>query len=255
MSRFVDELLKLSKSSSTPIGFHHSISEAKSPPMLLVVGLSGAKLDEAKIVSDVSASAGLIWGENSSTRIIGQTVKAIGDVPVGVFVKNMSADRIDELAKLGCDFVVFDINMPALILQKEEVGKFLMIEPSLDLGFAKGINSLDVDGVFISGKSENSFIDVEHIIACRRLVEIIEKPAIVDLPSSVTKAELTVLWQTGIVGLVASSQQSVKTLRELGKAIGELPEKTKSRRAKADVKLPHYGGSVSGEEDEEQEEI
>jgi hypothetical protein len=255
MSKFVDELLKLSKSSTTPIGFHHSISKIKSPPMLLVARLSGAKLDEAKIVSDVNASAGLIRGENSSAKIIRQTVKSLGDVPVGVFVNNMSADRIDELAKLGCDFVVFDINMPALILQKEEVGKFLMIEPSLDLSFVKGINSLDVDGVFISGKSKNSFIDVEHIIVCRRLVEIIEKPAIIDLPSSVTKAELTVLWQTGIVGLVASSKPSVKTLRELGRMINELPEKTKSRRAKADVKLPHYSRSVSGEEDEEQEEI
>jgi len=255
MSKFVDKLQSLYKSSTAPIGFRHSASEIRNPAMLLVAGLTGAKLDEAKTVADVNASAGLIRGEGSSTKIVGQMVKALGDVPLGVFVKGMSEEKIDELARLGCDFVVFDISMPALILQKEEVGKFLMIEPSLDLGFVKAINSLDVDGVFIGSRSENSFIDVEHLLICGRFVEIIEKPAIIDLSSSVTKAELTVLWQAGIVGLVASSNQSAETLRELGKMINELPEKTKSRRAKADVKLPHYGGSVSGEEAEEQEEI
>jgi hypothetical protein len=109
--------------------------------------------------------------------------------------------------------------------------------------------------VFISSKSDDAFIDVEHLLVCRRFVEIIEKPVIVALPALVTKTELTVLRQTGIVGLVASSKRSAETLRELGKMINELPGKTKSRPAKADVKLPHYGGSVSGEEDEEQEEI
>jgi hypothetical protein len=255
MSKFVDKLLRLSKSSSTPIGFHHSVSEQKRPAMLIVTRLSGAKLDEAKIVSSVNASAGLIWGEGSSNKIVGQIVKALGDVPLGVFVKGMNEENVDEFVSLGCDFVVFDMSISALILQKEEVGKFLMVEPSLDLGFVRAINSLDVDGVFINSKSENSFVDVERLLVCRRIVEIIEKPAIIDLPSSVTKAELTVLWQTGIVGLVTGSKQSTKTLRELGKMISELPEKTKSRCTKADVKLPHYGGSVSAEEDEEQEEI
>ena len=255
MSKFVDKLQSLSKSSTTSIGFRHSVSELKSPAMLLVAGLSGTKLDEARIVVDVNAAAGLIWGEGSSTKTVGQTAEALGDIPLGVFVKSTSEEKVDELASLGCDFVVFDISMPALILQKEEVGKFLTIEPSLDLGFVKAINSLNVDGVFISSKSDDAFIDVEHLLVCRRFVEIIEKPVIVNLPASVTKTELTVLRQTGIVGLVASSKRSAETLRELGKMINELPEKTKSRPAKADVKLPHYGGSVSGEEDEEQEEI
>jgi hypothetical protein len=203
MSKFVDKLQSLYKSSTTPIGFRASISELKSPAMLLVARLSGTKLDEAKI----------------GTKTVGQMAKALGDIPLGVFVKSMSEERIDELASLGCDFVVFDISMPALILQKEEVGRFLMIEPSLDLGFVKAINSLNVDGVFISSRSDDASIDVEHLLVCRRFVEIIEKPVIVDLPASVTKTELTDMRQTGIVGLVAGRKQSAETLRELGKLI------------------------------------
>jgi hypothetical protein len=197
----------------------------------------------------------LILDEDPSARIAKQMVEAVGDVPLGVFVKGMSEEKINELASLGCDFVVFDIRVPAVVLHKEEVGKFLMIEPSLDQGFVRAINSLEVDGVFISSRGEDSFVAVEHLLVCRRFVELLEKPVIMALPSLVTKAELTSLWQAGVDGVVAPSTQSVETLAELKKMIGDLPRGARGRRAKAGAMLPHYGGFVAGEEDEEQEEI
>jgi len=251
----VDKLQSLSKSSTTPIGFHPSTSESKSPAMLLIAGLSGTKVTEAKIMADVNADAGLILGEGPSARIVKQMLEAVGDVPLGVFVKGMGKEKIDELANLGCDFVVFDIRIPAAVLHKEEVGKFLMIEPSLDQGFVRAINSFEVDGVFISSRGEDSFVAVEHLLVCRRFVELLEKPVIMALPSLVTKAELTSLWQAGVDGVVAPPMQSVETLAELKKMIGELPRGARGRRAKAGVILPQYGGVVAGEEDEEQEEI
>ena len=255
MSKFVDKLQSLSKSSTTPIGFHPPVSELKSPAMLLIAGLSGTQIKEAKIVADVNADAGLILDEGPSASIVKQMVQAVGDVPLGVFVKGMGKEKIDELANLGCDFVVFDIRIPAAVLHKEEVGKFLMIEPSLDQGFVRAINSFEVDGVFISSRGEDSFVAVEHLLVCRRFVELLEKPVIMALPSLVTKAELTSLWQAGVDGVVAPPMQSVETLAELKKMIGDLPGGARGRRAKAGVILPQYGGVVAGEEDEEQEEI
>jgi len=255
MSKFVDKLQSLSKSSTTPIGFHPSVSELKSPTMLLIAGLSGTQVKEAKIVADVNADAGLILDEGPSAKIVRQMVEAVGDIPLGVFVKGMSEEKINELASLGCDFVVFDIRIPAAVLHKEEVGKFLMIEPSLGQGFVRAINSLEVDGVFISSRGEDSFVAVEHLLVCRRFVELLVKPVIMALPSLVTKAELTSLWQAGVDGVVAPPAQSVEALAELKKVIGDLPRGARGRRAKAGVILPHYGGGVAMEEDEEQEEI
>jgi hypothetical protein len=255
MSKFVDKLQSLSKSSPTPIGFHPSASESKSPAMLLIVGLSGTQAKEAKIVADVNADAGLILSEDPSARIIKQTVEAIGDLPLGVFVRGMNEEKINELAILGCDFVVFDIRAAAAVLHKEEIGKFLMIEPSLDQGFVKAVNSLEVDGVFIDNRGGDSFVAVEHLLVCRRFVELLEKPVIIVLPSLVTKAELTSLWQAGADGAVTPPAQSIETLTELKKMIGGLPRGARGRRDKAGVKLPHYGGLVASEEDEEQEEI
>jgi hypothetical protein len=255
MSKFVDKLQSLSKSSTTPIGFHPSVSELKKPAMLLIAGLSGTQVMEAKIVADVNADAGLILDEGPSARIVKQMVEAVGDIPLGVFVKGMSEEKINELASLGGDFLVFDIRIPAAVLRKEEVGKFLMIEPSLDQGFVRAINSLKVDGVFINGRDGDSFVAVEHLLVCQRFVELLEKPVIMALPSLVTKAELTSLWQAGVDGVVVPPTQSVEALTELKKMIGDLPRGARGRRAKADVKLPQYGGVVAGEEDEEQEEI
>jgi len=255
MSRFVDKLQDLSKSSAKPIGFRTSVSELKRPAMLLIAELSGKKVDEAKMVADGNADAGLILDEDSNTKIAGQIVKALGDIPLGVVLKSMGQEKMDELVSVGCDFIVFDISMTALILQKEEIGKFLMIEPSLDQGFVRAINSFDIDGVFISNRNEGPFLAVEHLLVYRRFVEILEKPVIITLPSLVTKGELTSLWQAGVVGLVSRLGKSGKSLGELEKMINELPGKLKGRRAKADVKLPPYHGSDVGDENEEEEEI
>ncbi|MGA8848267.1 MAG: hypothetical protein WB564_00355 [Dehalococcoidia bacterium] len=255
MSKFVDKLQSLSKSATTPIGFHPSVLELKSPAMLLVAGLSGAQVKEAKIVADVNADAGLILSEGASAKVVKQMVEAAGDVPLGVFVKGMSEEKINELTSVGCDFVVFDIRIPAAVLHKEGMGKFLMIEPSLDQGLVRAINSLEVDGVLISSRGGDSFVAVEHLLVCRRFVELLEKTVIMVLPSLVTKAVLTSLWQAGVDGIVAPSTQSVEALVELKKMISDLPRGVRGRRAKTGVILPHYGGDVAEEEDEEQEEI
>ena len=219
------------------------------------MGLSGTQVKEAKIVADVNADAGLILSEGPSANVVKQMVEAVGNVPLGVFVRGMSEEKINELASVGCDFVVFDIKIPAAVLHKEGVGKFLMIEPSLDQGLVRAINSLEVDGVFINSRDGDSFVAVEHLLVCRRFVELLEKPVIMALPSLVTKTVLTNLWQVGVDGVVAPSTQSVEALAELKKMTSDLPRGARGRRAKAGVVLPHYGGSVAGEEEEEEEEV
>ena len=255
MSRFVDKLQRLSKSSALPIGFHPSAGESKGSAMLLIMGLSGAKVEEAKIVADVNADAGLILDNGFSTKIVRQMVEAAGAVPLGVFLKSISEEKTNELVSMGCDFVVFDIKVTAAVLQKEGMGKFLMIEPALDQGLVRAINSLDVDGVLISSKGEDSFVAVEHLLVYRRFVELLEKPVMITLSSLVTKAELTNLWQAGVDGVVVPPAQSVEALAELKEMIGDLPRGARGRRGKVGVILPHYGGVVATEEDEEQEEI
>ena len=251
MSKLVDKLGGLAKSSGEPIGFHASVPEVRSPGMLLIAGLSGAQVKEAKIIHDINADAGLILGEGSNAKIVKQMVEAMGDVPLGVFVKNMSEEKINEVANSGCDFVVFDVKMPATVLDEERVGKFLMVEPSLDQGLVRAINDFDVNAVLIS-RGADSFVTVEHLFVCRRFVELVEKPVIMSLPCLLSKAELTNLWQAGIDGVVVPPSQSVEALTELKVMIADLPRGTRGRRSRASAALPQYGGLVTVEEEEEE---
>jgi methylmalonyl-CoA mutase cobalamin-binding subunit len=254
MSKFVDKLQSLSRSSTAPMGFHAAVSDVRSPAMLLVVGLSGTQVKEAKVVAEVQADAGLIVSEGTSAKAVGQVVEAVGNVPLGVFVKGMNEKEIDELVSLGCDFVVFDVKAAGGILSKKEVGKFLTVEPSLDQGLVRAINRLEVDGVFISTWSGDSFVAVEHLLVCRRFVELLEKPVMIALPSLATKEELTSLWQGGVDGVVSPLTQSAQALAELKKRIGDLPRGARGKRPRAGVMLPRYGEGVVGDENEEQEE-
>ncbi len=252
MSKLADKLRSLSESSGAPIGFHPARSEAGSPSMLLVVGLSGTQVKETAIVSDLAADAGLIVSEDTDVRAVRQVVEAVEDVPIGVLVKGMPGKGLDELVSLGCDFVVFHIGEAAGILTKKGIGKFLMIEPSLDQGLVRAINSFEVDGVLIGGG--DSVITVERLLVCRHFVELLEKPVIVKLPSVVTKEELVSLWQGGVDGVVSASMQSTQALVELKKMLSDLPKRTRSTRPAAGVMLPRSGGDMVGEEDGQEEE-
>jgi len=253
MSKFADKLQNLSESSGPPIGFHPAVSEGRSPSMLFVVGLSETHVKEARTVSRLAADAGLMVSRGTSAKTVKQVVEAVGDLPLGVSMKGMREKEVDELVSLGCDFVVFDIGEPAAILGKKEVGRFLTIEPSLDQGLVKAINSFEVDGVLIG--SGDSVMTVERLLVCRRFVELLEKPVIVMLPCLVTREELVSLWQAGVDGVVSAPTQSTEALAELKKMLGDLPERTRTRRMAAGVVLPRYGGDVGGEEDDQEEEI
>jgi len=115
MSKLVDKLQSLSKSSTPPIGFHPSVSELKKTAMLLIVGLSRAQVKEAKIVADVNADAGLISDQGLSATSVKQIIKVVGNIPMGVFVKDISAGKIDEFVDLGCDFVILDVKVASTI--------------------------------------------------------------------------------------------------------------------------------------------
>jgi hypothetical protein len=249
MSSFAEKLRNLSKSSASPIGFRPSVRETKGPTMLLVVELLGAEPKEARILTDVKADAGLILGEVPGAKVFKQMVEAAGDVPVGAAVKGAGEQELDGVVGAGCDFVVFDIGMRAGALRKEGVGKFLIIERSLDQGLVRAINSLEVDGALITGKEGNSFLAVEHLLVCRRFVELLEKPVITQLPSEITKADLTSLWEVGIDGVIAPADYSGETLTELRNMLSDLPKRSRGRRAKGGAVLPRYGTNVTEEEE------
>ena len=252
MSKFVDKLQHLSNTSISPIGFRSPVSESKTPGMLLLATLSPLDAKEAEIIAKSNIDGGLIMSQELGAEVVKKIVKAVGKVPLGVLIKDANEEKVDELARSGCDFVVFLTRMPAAILHRKEIGKFLMVEPSLDSGLVKTVNSLDIDGVFLNC-GEGSFVTVEHLLLCQRFRELLDKPLIVILPSLVNGDVLRNLWEAEVDGVVIPAEQPEEVFVELRRQINDLPKEAKHGRAKASAILPSYGGGMPVEEEEEEE--
>ncbi len=253
MSKLVDKLRGVSESCTPPIGFRSRSSASKGSAMLLVGGASDVNVTAAEVMVNASVDAGLIFEQGVGGDDLTQMVKAMGDIPLGIFLGEGSRDSTERLAESGCDFVVFDVKAPMAALEEGDMGRFLAVEPSLDVGLVRAINGLDVDGVLIN-RGKESFITVEYLLLCQRLGDLLDKPLLVALASLTTNKELNSLWEAGIDGIVAPPGQDSEQLLKLKEMINGLPTGTKRRRGKAGVIVPHYGSSLSTEEEEEEEE-
>jgi hypothetical protein len=252
MSKLVDKLHSISKSSTPPIGFRSSVSESEHSVMLLVAGISDMNVKEAEAAVDASVDAALIFEQCISSDDLTQMVKAMGDIPLGIFLGEDSKSDTGELAKSGCDFMVFDIKAPMAALQEGGIGRFLAVEPSLDVALVRAIDGLDIDGVLIN-RGKESFMTVEHLLLCQRFSELLDKPLLVALPSLSTNAELKNLWEAGIDGVVTAAGQGPEGLLKLKEMIGGLPTGVKRRRGRLRAVVPRSGVSLSTEEEEEEE--
>ena len=251
MSKFVDKLHKLSKTSVSSIGFHAITPRAKSSPMLLIAGLAGTGVKSAKDIASANVDAVLVLNGDFKKAGLKRMIKVLGDIPLGVVVNETDKDKIDELIDSGCDFVIFDMRTSVALLEREEIGKLLVIEPSIDKSLVRAAGTLDIDGVFING-GEGSFITVEQVLIYKHFGEILDKPLVVTLPSVITSAELSNLWKAGVDGIVVAPGQSIESLVKLREMIDNLPKEARHGKSKVvDVALPHYSGDISVEEEEE----
>jgi hypothetical protein len=182
--------------------------------------------------------------------------KAIDEVPLGLLLASVEKEEIAQSVGLGSDFVVFGLKTPLGVVSKEEMGKLLRIEPSLDPGLVRAINELPltVDGVLVTG--EETSVTVERLLICQRFSELLARPLLVTVDLSVTGAEISSLLQAGVNGLVFPEKVTAETFAELKKTIGSLPKVAK-RKAKGTALLPQLGGDLrakaeAGEEEEEE---
>jgi hypothetical protein len=149
--------------------------------------------------------------------------------------------------------VVFGLRMPVEAVSKEGPGRIIKIDPSLDQGLARAINvlPLQVDGVLVDG--EEPLITIERLLIYRRFAELLDKPLLVTLGSSVTGDELRSLYEVGVNGVVLPQGLPAEAFADLKKTIAGLP-KTVKRRTRAAAVLPRLGGQLEGEAEEEEEE-
>jgi hypothetical protein len=250
MSKFVDKLKQVS-TGGQPMGFRAAAMAPSKPRMLLVAVVPGG---EAEHLTDIvaGADAGLLSmaKPGSGAKALEQMSRAVPDIPWGGWLKEIGKEGA---GKVGGDFIVFPAEKAALAMPDDkETGKILEVEPWLEPGLLKAIDSLPVDAVLIAAE-DKQFLTWHHLMLFQRCVNILSKPLLVLAPPEVTAGELGALWEVGVRGVVVKAGVEGK-IAGIRRMLDKLPVPSADKRNKAGPMLPRMGGETGVVSEEEEEE-
>jgi hypothetical protein len=258
MSRFLDKLNQASRAVPQPVGFRLSQPVPSKPKMLLIASLAQADIDSlADYV--VGADAGLLHIPklNSAAKILQKISQDMPDIPWGGWLTKSAQEGMKQIAKIGCDFVVFPATgTPLAILQDDKTGKVLEVEPSLSEGSLRAVNELPIGAVLIAGEQgESNFLTWHHLILFQRFANLLTKPLLVSIPSKVTSVEFQALWEVGVDGVVIEVEigqpDRLKGLRQI---VDKITFPSRRKRGKIEPLLPYVSRETDMVEEEEEEE-
>jgi len=255
MSRFIDKLKQALLAVPQPMGFK-AIPASLKPRMLLVASLAEANVESlADYVAGADAGLLPISKLSSGVKTLKETSQAVPGIPWGGWLRNIGNREIEQMAKVGYDFVVFPaVTTPLAIVQNEKVGKILEVETSLSEGLLKAIDELPVDAVLIGGEKKEG-LTWHHLMLFQRFADLLTKPLLASIPAKVTTNELQALWEAGVSGVIVEVGvgQPVDRVSELRQAIDKLVFPSQRKRGKAEALLPYIGSERDTVAEEEEE--
>jgi hypothetical protein len=259
MSRFIDTLNQVIQAVPQPVGFRAVQSVSTKPRMLVVASLVQA---DVKGLADyvAGADAGLLpMSELSSgAKSLQKISKVVSGIPWGAWLRDNDGEGIKQIAKAGCDFVVFSAaNTSLAMLQGDEWGKILQVEASVGEGLLRAVDELPVDAVLIGGEPEEQHLLTWHdLMVFQYFAALLTKPLLVCVPSSVTDNELQALGEAGVNGVIVGvgGGQPAERISELRNTIDKLVFPLQHKRRKAGALLPRITEETSIVTEEEEEE-
>jgi hypothetical protein len=239
MSKFVDKLKQVS-AGGPPMGFRVAAAETSKPRMLLVAAVDPDDAEKmAGLVAGADAGLLLVPKPAAGAKALEQLSQAVPDIPWGGWLKEVGKEGI---GKVPADFIVFPADKAALAVPGDDkAGKVLEVEPWLEPGLLKAIDSLPVDAVLIAVE-DSQFLTWYHLMLFQRCVNILNKPLLVLVPPKVTATELGALWEAGVRGVVVKATEE-GLVTGIRKMLDKLPA-PKGKRNKAGPLLPSMGGET-----------
>ncbi len=248
MSKFIDALKRTALPSVTSIGFQTKNVAQKSPQLLVVAGIVSDSKKALKTVGKNGVDAVLIRSQLKTD--VTEIRKSVGDVPAGFL---LASEDIESQLPSSADFIIYPVKMPVSVLITTTAGKIMLIEPSLDMGSIRAVNGIGsiVDAVMLGG--DDVTLTVERLLFCQRLSDLISKPVLVSVDSSVKSSGLANLCEAGADGIVLTDAGTASVYSEIRKAIDALPVNIK-RKATSTAVVPKLSVPLSADEEEQEED-
>jgi hypothetical protein len=254
MSKLVKKLRQVSENAAQPLGFRTAPPTA-SRQMLLIVSVPQGHGDTIAQLARAEIDAILVDSRNlKEAGDFSHLAASAGDVPLGLWLDPASEEYLEQFKQAGGDFLVFEAGAaPATLLQEEELGKVLRVDPSQDESLLCTIDQLPIEVVLLDVKNERDVLTISDLMYCQWLAGLVDKPLLVTAQRELTDKEILSLREVGVRGIVVELQEKQigDSLARLSQAIKTLPPKTK-RFGEKNALLPRLGYGY--EEPEEPEE-
>lgn len=255
MSKLLSKLERISKGSSTPLGFGAASRIEKTPSMVLVGLLTQNYSQGVSRLAKVDADGALFTGENLDAKIAGLAGN-LKEVPWGIRVNELDSDRANRLIDAGCDFFV---TSPETIMvdaiMDDKAAYLLSLPPGPEEILLRAIEDLPVDAVYMSLNPWESRLTLEHLINISSARTMFDKYLLVEVSATLSYKELASLRDVGVDALVVDAgRSSEKVLTSLKEKLFGLPRQRKSRSEKLSAIIPRGVDSQSTSTYEEEDE-
>ena len=253
MSRFIDRLESLNKSSAPSMGFRMSEADARPLSMLVAVELNGKPEDELKEVATTGAAAGILDPSGLTPAALVKYLKNKVDMPVGLVLGGGRTGTGSKPEGSDIDFIVFDMNLPVKSLAGNEpgsVGRILRVDTGIESGLLRSVHGLQpgIEAVMIDIRVPS--LTIETLMNCRKAADFTGQPIIALALSKLTVAELAALRDAGVKCLVLPAGSTAAEIGSIIDDIRALPKPEKKKDKKGIAIVPRMGLSPAPKEEE-----
>tara|TARA_Y100000588_G_scaffold180699_1_gene194485 strand:- start:12493 stop:13263 length:771 start_codon:yes stop_codon:yes gene_type:complete len=248
MSKFIDALSVVGQKPISPMGFRNSTTDYPDTNQLIVVSSVSDNFlyKNPSLVKKPFDALLISIGSQKPDYVPSKSEKIIW----GARSPEFTAQKASSLAKIGCDFVVFEsLQTQASLLNNDNLGIVATLRPEMSDETIRSITDLQIDAVLYHPPIIETPVTIEVASAIQRVLNLIDKPMILEITNTVDSSEIELIRNMGVSGISVNinTQKRIKELSKIRDAIGKLP-KPKVKQIDRDAILPNEQSPIENNE-------
>lgn len=256
MGRLLEKLRRAVRAEPPrPIGFGRVAADAvRVPPIVLIGRLEAWDPDLVGRLKAAGIDTVVLPGGDQPPQ-----AEALASLTWGVeLAGNLTAELLGRYFEAGVDFAVLEPDAPAELLGPE--GRYLRLTPEFPDGLLRALDLLPVEGFCLRAPAAGEVLTVSDLMVFLKFAAVSRKPVLYELGRLPAPAELPVLRDAGVVGLVVpAAAAGLEALAGLREAVDKLPRRRAAGAEQPVVTIPSPSAPTptsapAPEPDEEDEE-
>lgn len=239
MSKLVDKLNQVGRSSAQSLGFRRGVAAADKS-MLLIAAVSLDDTSSMVGIDDAIVDSVVGCASNLKEDCQQNVAQLAGDLPWGLWLENYTDEELNQLVGGNVDSLIFDpAGTTASLLQQEGIGKVMQVDLGERGEVLAAIKNMSVDAVLIDIEGKEQ-VSVHQLMHCERLVNLALRPLMVTTAAELTEGSIRGLWESGVSGVVVrgNGKDLKRKLVSMRGIIKNLPATRERKIGKGQASLP-----------------